>query len=219
MNHNITSDNKYSIAIIDDDPIFRRYLIEILEGMTEVKEIAEFPNAELFLVDKRTNKMDLVLIDIGLPHLQGDELVSIIYEWNTYPKICILSTVTQDEKIFNCLKAGAVGFLWKKEAEDIPFIIRTLLKGGGFITPTIALLLARFFQSHRDPSSASNLTPKEKQILDLLTKGMQARAVAKFLDISENTIRTHISNLYKKLHVKNISELHAKYKKIKHPFV
>jgi DNA-binding NarL/FixJ family response regulator len=114
--------------------------------------------------------------------------------------------------IFNSIKSGALGYLLKSELGQMNSIVEVIQAGGALITPTIAL---RVFASFRKPKASLefNLTDREKQILELLTKGKTITSVSKFLDLSEHTVHGYVKSIYKKLQVHNRAELVNKVQK------
>lgn len=196
------------VGVIEDDSRYRAFIIEELRRHPRIEKVTEFRSAEEYIRDEAAGFLDLLFIDLMLPNMRGDELVSLVRERNPDTIICMLSASLEEGLVFTCLRNGAVGYAWKEDVGSIQDVVTTLLSGGGIITPSVAVLIAEHL--HGQPSVQAELTPREKQILDLMTSGMQAIAVAKFLGITENTIRGHIKNIYKKLQVKSLSQLHAK---------
>lgn len=200
----------HTAGIIEDDVRYRNFLTEELERHSSISRVVSFKSAEEYLEDDTAGFLDLVFVDLILPNMAGDELVALIRERNPSTIICLLSSTLYEEKVFACLRNGAIGYAWKEDIESIQSITTTLLSGGGIITPSVAVLIAEHFNAR--PAIQAELSSRERQIMELITSGMQAVAAAKTLGISENTIRSHITSIYRKLQVKNLSQLHAKVK-------
>jgi len=194
-------------GIVEDDAAYSEFLVKELKSIPEIEKVTAFHSAEEYLRDDSAGFINLVFVDLRLPSMRGEELVALIRERNPETIICVVSSILEEEKVFTCLKNGAVGYASKQDVDALSEIVLTLISGGGILTPTVALLIAEHLQAR--PALNSELTTRERQILELLTSGKQAREVARFLGIAENTIRTHVKNIYRKLQVKNLSQLHA----------
>ena len=155
---------------------------------------------------------DIVLMDIGLPNISGIEGVRTVK--NRYPEIQVLmfTVFEDDEKIFAAIRAGASGYILKKTPPpEILKAIRELYTGGAPMSPSIARKVIHAFQS--EPSSAMEdykLTTREKEILYSLVDGLSYKKIAEKYVVSISTIRTHICNIYHKLHVNSKSQAVAK---------
>lgn len=155
---------------------------------------------------------DVILMDIQLPGMSGIKGISIIRD--KYPDIeIIMLTVYHDShKIFKALRAGASGYLLKHTSlPEIKESILKLLDGGAPMSPQIARKVITHFQEEmpkKDPDS--NLTPREHDIVNGLVDGLSYKMIADRYDISIDTVRAHIRNIYKKLHVNSKAEVIAK---------
>lgn len=167
-----------------------------------------YKNAELALDDFTAFKPHLVLMDINLPGQNGIETTHWIK--SRFPEVLIMMcTVYEDnEKFFGALKAGASGYLLKRyAASNLLDSIREMLQGGAPMSTEIARKVVESFQ-HENPAvhdSEYKLTKRESEILDLLAQGFRNKDkdIAEKLYLSTNTIRTHIYNIYEKLHVQS----------------
>jgi DNA-binding NarL/FixJ family response regulator len=155
---------------------------------------------------------DIILMDIGLPHISGIEGVQTVI--SNYPKIQILmfTVFEDDEKIFDAIRAGASGYLLKKTPpEEIVQSIKDLFHGGAPMSASIARKVIQSFQSKPTTTLQDfNLTPRENEILYTLVDGLSYKKIAEKYFISISTIRTHICNIYHKLHVNSKTEAVAK---------
>ena len=161
---------------------------------------------------QRKNSTELRLMDIDLPNISGIEGVRTIK--NTYEKVQILmfTVFEDDEKIFAAIRAGASGYLLKKTppAEIIEAVME-LHAGGAPMSPSIARKVLQAFQAPAHTSiNDYELTPREKEILFSLVDGLSYKKIGEKYFISLSTIRTHISNIYAKLHVHSKSQAVAK---------
>lgn len=208
----ILEKKKLRIGIVENDELFSEEVVDRLSQIEDVCDTKVWKSAELFLNDPNYNKIDILFLDIVLPGMSGIGLVSHLTEKNESIKVIMLTNMNSDEMIFNSIKSGALGYLLKSELGQMNSIVEVIQAGGALITPTIAL---RVFASFRKPKASLefNLTDREKQILELLTKGKTITSVSKFLDLSEHTVHGYVKSIYKKLQVHNRAELVNKVQK------
>jgi DNA-binding NarL/FixJ family response regulator len=197
-----TKKKKIKVAIIEDHHDIRQGMAFLINS-DPAFEAALYPNAEDALKKFKTDRPDVVLMDINLPGMNGIECTKLIKQ--TYPAIHIMmcTVYEDDEKIFNALSAGASGYMLKRAAGDnLVDSIRDLNNGGSPMSAAIARKVVAFFQRKSSPENAL-LTSRENEILDLLAEGYRNKDIADKLCVSVNTIRTHIYHIYEKLHVQN----------------
>lgn len=197
------------IAIVDDKAPIRGRLSEYMETRGfQVVCLAE--NGAVFLEyleNNSTNKHpQVVLMDIDMPVKDGIETVSDLSTLYPGIKCIMLSVFDDDDKIFQAIKAGALGYYLKDEKPDViqNGIIELIELGGSPMSPSIArkalsLLVNR--ASDIEEASPSNLSNREMEILQLLVEGEDYKEIAERMFISPHTVRKHISNIYEKLHV------------------
>jgi len=172
-----------------------------------------FPNAVEALPVLIASPPKVVLMDIQMPGMSGIECVAKLKA--ACPEILVLMVTVYDnnDRVFEALAAGASGYLLKR---DVPAkLIESLddaLSGGSPMSSAIARKVVQFF--HKEPATPNlglHLTPREKQILDLLVKGSLYKEIAWELNIGMETVRTHLHNIYTKLHVRTRTEAVVKY--------
>jgi DNA-binding NarL/FixJ family response regulator len=202
---------KITIAITDDRKALRQSIAERLLETGRVELLFEAENGEDFLYKMAQRKgfrlPQVVLMDIEMPLKNGIEAVREAFALYPSVNFLMLTVFDDDDKIFEAIKAGAVGYLLKEEKTEV--IIRAIEEiiefGGAPMSPRIARktmnLLAKATPSVSDTSKTENLSDREMQVLKLLVDGLDYKHIAEKLDISPNTIRKHIDNIYKKLHV------------------
>jgi DNA-binding NarL/FixJ family response regulator len=201
----ITADikkKKIKVAIIEDHHDIRQGMAFLIDSDNDF-EASLYANAEDALRKFKTDKPDIVLMDINLPGMNGIECTKIIKQGYPAVQIMMCTVYEDDEKIFNALAAGASGYMLKRAAGDsLLESIRELYNGGSPMSASIARKVTAFFQRKTSPENAL-LTQRENEILDLLAKGFRNKDIADQLCVSVNTIRTHIYHIYEKLHVEN----------------
>lgn len=199
------------IAIVEDDTTIRETIKEYLGSQSEMTCEMAHESVESFLhVLDKDNLPDVILMDIGLPGMSGISGIKLIKQ--KYPEInIIMLTIYNDaHKVFQSLCAGATGYLLKNAPfSEIKEAILMVHNGGATMSPPIARKVVDFF---RPPKKAneSPLTDKEKEIVLSLVDGLSYKMIANRECISIETVRTHIKNIYKKLHVHSKAEVITK---------
>jgi len=200
------------VAIVEDNNTLRNSL-ESLFNRTEGMRCAASLNNLLNVVSEiGSSQPDIVLMDIGLPNISGIEGVRTVK--SNFPRIQVMmfTVFDDDEKIFDAIRAGASGYLLKKTPpEEIIQAIRDLYQGGAPMTASIARRVIQSFQAA--PSTIVEdyqLTVRENEILYSLVDGLSYKKIADKYCVSISTIRTHICNIYHKLHVNSKAEAVAK---------
>lgn len=201
------------VVIVEDNDTIREGLRALIDGTEGYKCIAAYSNCEDLLAGIEKNIPDVLLMDIGLPGMSGIEGVEKIRKILPDLNILILTVYEESDLIFNALCAGACGYLVKKTPPArLLEAIKEAYDGGSPMSSQIARKIVNFFQQ-KDvfPSSSSTLlTEREREVLKGLVEGNTYKAIADSLYISVDTIRHHIRNIYKKLHVHSQSEAVAK---------
>lgn len=208
------------IGIVEDNSALRNSLQQLLdrtEGMCCVCSLSNLVNV---VSDFRKNEPDIVLMDIGLPGISGIEGVRTVKSNFDTIQMLMFTVFEDDEKIFDAIKAGASGYLLKKTPpEEILEAIVELHNGGAPMSPSIARKVIQAFQTPQDKSLADyELTTREKEILYSLVDGLSYKKIAEKYFLSIHTVRTHISNIYEKLHVNSKGQAVAKIMHQKKPF-
>ena len=203
----------HTIAIVEDDASLSGILTEIVTASPSWKLVNTYSNAESALEGLSANCPEVVLMDIQLPGMSGIECVSKLKV--VHPAVLVLMVTVYDnnERIFDALAAGASGYLLKRDAPaKLLEALDDLLAGGSPMSGAIARKVVQHF--HKAPPSRNkdhNLTPRETQILELLAKGSLYKEIAWDLGIGFETVRSHIDNIYNKLHVRTSTEAVVKF--------
>ena len=202
-----------SVGIVEDNEKIRELIQRYLDMQDELTCKAAMESVEdmLAYLEKEPKKPDVLLMDIQLPGMSGIEGIGIIKE--KYPEIeIIMLTVYHDShKIFDSLKAGASGYLLKHTSlPEIKEAVEKLAAGGAPMSPQIARKVIQHFNKPDKKQTESNLTPREQDIVNGLVDGLSYKLIADRFDISIDTVRAHIRNIYKKLHVNSKAEVITK---------
>lgn len=196
-------------VLIYDDNEGRRKSLQTLCDLTEgVRCKGAFSNCVHVIEDIEATAPDVVLMDIEMPLMDGVEGVRLIKK--SYPDVkIVMQTVFDDgEKIFAALKAGAEGYILKStSAVSIIQSIKDVYEGGAFMTPSVALRVMKHFNNQgARKEDGIMLTPKEIEVLKLLTDGLNYKMVAAQLNISFHTVNSHVKKIYEKLQVHSMGE-------------
>lgn len=201
-----------SIVIFDDNPGRRESLRMLLESKENFLVTGEFPDCNKVKEQIELLQPDVVLMDIQMPGVDGIEGVRIIKEF--FPNIhVIMQTVFEDdEKIFDAMRFGASGYILKKtDPQQIIIAIEDVLKGGSPMTPSIATRVLHFFRKQHDVRPDQyGLSDREMEILQFLVDGLSYKMIADKVNISYNTVNSHIKKIYDKLQVHSVSEAVSK---------
>ena len=201
---------KIKIAIADDNSFLINAVKEKLSFFEDLHhKFSVFNGSELLIKLNENHNIDIVLMDIEMPVMNGIEATEIVKQKYPQIKVIMLTVFDNDENIFNAIKAGADGYLLKEvNAKDLHDGIVDTLNGGAAMNPSIALKTLKLL---RNPIDIENhleqenikLTKRETQVLEQLSKGLSYQLIAENLILSKGTVRKHIENIYKKLQVHN----------------
>ncbi len=208
------------IAIADDNTFLINAVKEKLSFFDELNVKFSAINGSDLLVKLGANhNLDLILMDIEMPVLDGIETTQIVKQKYPHIKIIMLTVFDNDEHIFNAIKAGADGYLLKDiNAKDLHNGIKETLDGGAAMNPSIALKTLKLLRNPIDIENKKDqedikLTKRETEVLEQLSKGLSYNLIADNLILSVGTVRKHIENIYKKLQVHNKLEAVQKAKR------
>lgn len=192
------------VSIIEDDPGIRAGLVRLLQRTSGFQCLDSFPNAESALEKIPNTKPDVVLMDINLPGMDGVECVRKLKLKQPALQILMLTVYDDPARIFEALSSGATGYLMKHTPPvELLEAIRDVHQGGAPMNSQIARKVVESFQKHAPTPEVEQLSPREKEILELLAQGFLIKEIADKLGIGFGTVRSHIRHIYEKLHVRS----------------
>jgi NarL family two-component system response regulator LiaR len=193
------------VLIADDHTVVRGGLVALLEDVEGIEVVAEAADGIEAILKARSTKPDVILMDLMMPRKTGIEAIEEIRKENAAARILVLTSYSDDDKVFAAIKAGALGYLLKEtSAQDLLQAIRDVNRGESSLHPAIARKLIRELNRPTTlPASEEPLTEREADVLILVARGLSNQEIADKLIISERTVRTHVSNILSKLHLAN----------------
>lgn len=197
------------IAILEDLHDVAEMLREMFADQQDMECTQVYYNAEDAMNFLPNHPVDVVIVDIGLPRKSGIDAIKHILEYCPATQFCMFTVYEDDEKIFKSLQAGAKGYVLKGSAPDkIMEAVRELYAGGSPMSPTIARRIIDLFSKMKLEPSAQGLpiTSREKELIELLAKGLLYKEIADKMGITIGTVKQHIHKIYDKLQVSNRTE-------------
>lgn len=200
------------VAIVEDNAGIRESLAILINGSPGFQCIGTFPSAEVALQKLPQGWPDVILMDINLPEMSGIECVAKLKVMQPALHVIMLTVYVDSEQIFKSLQAGASGYLLKQTSPaEILAAITDVQLGGAPMTNSIARKVVQYFQQRKSSNETESLTKREYEILSEIAKGFQDKEIAGKLSLSILTVRTHIRNIYEKLHVRSRTEAVVKF--------
>ena len=194
--------NTLRVGIIEDDDRLRADFARVIDEAGDMTCVAAFESAEAAVNAPRGAPLDVLLVDINLPGMNGIEYVRRVRAADSSPQILMLTTFDDATSVFESLKAGANGYVLKRAAfAELRDAIRDVASGGSPMTSAIARKVVQYFGQRRPAPEIETLTDREREVLMALSQGQQYKEIADALGISINTVRKHIRVIYDKLHV------------------
>ncbi|MBC8162938.1 MAG: response regulator transcription factor [Roseiflexaceae bacterium] len=190
-----------SILIVDDHPVFRFGLRALIEAERDMQIIGEAASGSEALAYAASQPLDLVLMDINLPDINGLEVTRRLQALCPQARVLVISML-DDSTVFNALKAGACGYILKgASGEEMLRAIRAAASGESIFSPKIAQRIMQHFAIPLATTSFPELTEREREILALLAQGLTNSAIADRLSLSIKTVRNRVSDIFSKLQV------------------
>lgn len=193
------------VMIADDHSMIREGLKQLLELEGEFEVIEEACDGEECIEKLKSTDPDVLLLDINMPKMNGLEVLQKMKELKWKTKVLVLTVHNEVEYLLKAVDIGVNGYLLKdSESAELKKAILSVVNGEDYIQPSlIPVLNAKMIDRNKDNEKLEKLTKRELQVLKLLAIGKLNRQVADELDISERTVKNHVSNIFKKIDVKD----------------
>ena len=183
------------VLIADDHAVVRQGLRTFLDLQEDIEVVGEAADGAQALAAVAELEPDVVVIDLVMPNVDGIEVIRRLKELAPATRAIVLSSFIEDDKLFPAVRAGAAGYLLKDvQPQELVAAIRTVHAGGSLLHPAVAARLMKEIAS--DP-----LTPREREVLALIGRGMPNKLIARELDVAEKTVKAHVSSILAKLGV------------------
>lgn len=193
------------VAIVDDQHLVRAGFRMILEGEDDIEVVGEAGDGIAAVDLARRERPDVVLMDVRMPHADGIEATEAIADLDGGARVVILTTFDLDEYVFAAVRAGASGFLLKDVTpEALVEAVRVVASGGALLAPGVTRrLIEEFAQTPapgaRESDGLEQLTEREREVLELMARGMSNAEIAAELVVAETTVKTHVGRVLGKL--------------------
>jgi DNA-binding NarL/FixJ family response regulator len=201
------------LLLADDHEIVRQGLRSMLEAQRECQVVGEASDGRQAVTMTKDLNPDIVILDIGMPSLNGLEATRQILKMRPQTKVLILTMHESDSVIREVLDAGARGYILKTDAgRDLVTAVESLRRNKTFFTSRVSQMILDGFlkgdsRMHEAPTGAVRLTPRQREIVQLLAEGKSSKEVAVALDLSVKTAETHRANIMRKLDCHSVSEV------------
>jgi two-component system, NarL family, response regulator LiaR len=190
------------VLIADDHAVVRQGLRTFLDLQEEIDVVGEAADGEEALAAIEELAPDVVLMDLVMPRLDGIEAIRRIRERTPATRVIVLTSFLDDDKVFPAVRAGAAGYLLKDvQPQELVRAIRTVRDGQALLHPAVAARLMEEIADDSRRRAPDPLTPREREVLALLARGLSNKAIARECGVSEKTVKTHVSNILGKLGV------------------
>jgi two-component system, NarL family, response regulator DegU len=204
------------IMIADDERLFRQSLRKLLEGVRDLRVVAEAGDGQEAVVRAQEKEPDIALLDVRMPKMDGIKAAKLLSTLTPKTKVLMLSIHDDDERIISALRAGAAGYILKDaDQKDFIEIIRHTYQGKAVNSPYLAhLTIPRHPRAEQGSEGERKkefvdkygLTEQELRLLQLLTEGLSNEEMSRIVNLSRETIKMHLKALFRKLQVKNRTE-------------
>jgi DNA-binding NarL/FixJ family response regulator len=200
--------DRIRVMLVDDHALMRKGVASLLAACPDIEVVGEAENGAEAVARVADLMPDLILMDIQMPEMDGLEATRRIKAEHPYLKIVMLTISEEERTLFDAIKAGAQGYLLKKmEPDEFLSMVRGISRGEAPISRVMASkILGEFSRRVKGPQledPMAKLSPREREVLQLLTQGNTNKEIANSLCVSENTVKNHLKNILAKLHLQN----------------
>jgi DNA-binding NarL/FixJ family response regulator len=187
------------LLIVDDHAIVRQGLEQLFAAMPDIEVVGTAVDGRMAVAQVLALAPDVVLMDIGMPQLDGVDATRQILAGNPDTKIVILTSYADESRILQALEAGALGYLLKhSDPHNVVKAVRVAHTGDAFLDPQAGRVLV---EQGRRRTPETHLTPREREVLRLVGQGLANKQIARRLDITERTVKSHLTNVFQRIGV------------------
>ncbi len=206
------------ILIVDDHPLVRRGLCQILQESINLSRLDELDDGSQVLDRMAQEKYDMVILDISLPGKDGLEVLKDLHHYYPDTPVLILSIQSESQYALRALKLGASGCLNKASApEELVDAVRQVLQGGRYLSPRVSQLLLEDYQNIHSDEPHKHLSEREFQVMMMLASGLTSGEISQQLNLSIKTVSTYRTRLLQKMNLKNNAQI--TYYAVKHNLI
>ena len=206
----------YKVLIVEDHALIRFGLKTAFESKNFIDEIYEAASAEEAIELVKNNKVDAVIMDLGLPNMNGIDATREIKNINKEIKVIILTSHSSEQEVLDSIKAGASAYCSKDINPDrLADTISSVIEGAVWFDPKISDVVLKALSENKQKQTLNiddnyNLTDREKEVLEYICEGLNNGEISKMLDVSINTIKVHVSSIIQKLGVEDRTQVVVK---------
>jgi DNA-binding NarL/FixJ family response regulator len=198
------------VLLADDHPTFRRGLGALFESLPDVEVVGEAADGESAVALAGELKPDVVVMDLNMPGVNGVEATRRIGAADPGVAVLVLTMLDEDESVFAAMRAGARGYVVKgADTEDVLRALASVARGDAVFGPAVASRVLSYLTrplSARDPMLFPELSEREREVLELIARGLSNNEIARKLVVSPKTVRNHVSSVFTKLQVSDRAE-------------
>lgn len=202
-------DEKIRLLVVDDHTVVRKGLCSLLSSEKYgIEVVGEAANGREAIVNAKTLDPDVILLDLAMPVMGGLEAIPAILQGNPEARILVLTSYAEDSQVVEAIRSGALGYLMKDASPDeLVSTIQNVYLNRMSLPPGLARKVMLGQQEANNDFQANRLTDREMDVLRCVAKGYSNKQIASVLSVSPTTVRTHISNLLRKLSLENRTQL------------
>jgi two-component system, NarL family, nitrate/nitrite response regulator NarL len=206
MTNDAPSETPQRLLVIDDHPLFRKAILQLVEMTGDFEVVGEASNGREGLELAQNLQPDMILLDLNMKEMNGIEVLKVIKSWGMDSRVVMLTVSDEASDLIAALRAGADGYLLKEmEPEDLFAKLKQAAAGQVTLTERLTRLLAHSLREDgkpKDPAQAG-LTEQESRILDLIALGKSNKLIARELNIADGTVKVHVKHLLRKLNLRS----------------
>jgi NarL family two-component system response regulator LiaR len=196
------------VLVADDHPIVRKGMVTVIDMTEGMHVVGEAKDGLEAVAQAAALQPDVIVMDLVMPRMEGVQAISEICRVNPLARILVLTSFAEDEKIIAAIKAGAAGYMLKDSMPDeVLRAIRDVHNGDAVIQPRIARKLINEIRADLTQPVGAELTPREREVLQWVARGLPNKEIALKASISEATVRSHVRNIFSKLNLTNRSQV------------